>query len=393
MEVYKITAGSEGVEKTKKLRRMEYTSAFRAEDFIAECDSVEEAWIRCAAHSQLDDLDVPTNKTMTKHIYDLRAQGYDRLKEDFAIILRQSEWLKHNNADMECAQYINLKKHVSEGYFGDFEVQKDMQAMMRFAECSYDPRDKESMFRDPQDFDAHIKAADAKAKATGKKVSNKEKNKDLLSLAQLEPQGKPRDEQLRKATKSLGQIAAALVSSKRSMRLFDTVQQIEAHAAASKSNRTTLTCACCGRAVSDLHKFSVLIDCGHLFCKKCLGSMDGQCGSAACQARYNSHEIFCASSFGVAGKKSKTKRFGAKIEKLIKLIKSIPKEEQVLLFVQFDPLRKAIKMAFNESNITFAELRTDSKAASVLNGFQEADVADQDQVLMLDIGGESAAGA
>lgn len=391
-ELYKNTAGAKTI-MHKKRKADNDEDEMRAEDFIADCKGFEEAWVRCAAHFSLAGGDVSAGQTLTSYVISNRHDGYNDLRRSFRKTIRLAEWLSRNNDGETCVQYTSFKQHVLDNRWGDPDVQVDLLQMIEHAENSYHFKDMHKLFQEPEDFIAAMKKIDADVKASGVKISNKEKNKDLLSKVMLQSIGKPRDEQIRKFTKELSQYASRMVASKRGIRLFEVVQDIEQDASMSVLRGPRLACAACGASDLLVGDVSVLAECGHVSCKNCLPTLAGACGAGGCNALFGDHEIFPATAFAIVQDKKRPKRFGTKIERLVELMKAIPADEQVLLFIQFDHLRNIVQKAFDESGITYAELKTDGKAAQTLIDFQEANVEDQDKVLFLDIGGASAAGA
>jgi SNF2 family DNA or RNA helicase len=81
-----------------------------------------------------------------------------------------------------------------------------------------------------------------------------------------------------------------------------------------------------------------------------------------------------------------------KLEKVVNLIKKeIPKEERVLIFVQFPDLMKKVTEAFTEHKIKFLEIKGSASMKSKnLEQFQNGS---EERVLLLNVMDESASGA
>jgi hypothetical protein len=84
--------------------------------------------------------------------------------------------------------------------------------------------------------------------------------------------------------------------------------------------------------------------------------------------------------------------YGRKVQDIIHLIKQIPEEEQILVFVQYNNLMGEVRKALCENDISFASL-TEGKEADVLTDFQNnEDVPTKKKLLLLNLGESSAAG-
>jgi len=85
------------------------------------------------------------------------------------------------------------------------------------------------------------------------------------------------------------------------------------------------------------------------------------------------------------------KHFGMKLEKVVQLIKSRPKEDRTLVFVQFTDLMKKVTDAFDYHKIPFLEIKgTAHQKSKNLELFQNGS---KERVLLLNVTDESASGA
>jgi SNF2 family DNA or RNA helicase len=70
----------------------------------------------------------------------------------------------------------------------------------------------------------------------------------------------------------------------------------------------------------------------------------------------------------------------------------IPKEERVLVFVQFPDLMKKVAAALSDKGVSFLQIQGTANAKSkALDSFQKSD--SKDRVLLLNVMDESASGA
>lgn len=376
----------------------------KKQNLFGDCATPEEALVTCASHFKLENLEDTSSdvRPLTETMRDSRAAHYDTLKEDFTKKLRQAEWLQRNNGGRECQQYNALKVHVADNAFGDTDVQSDLASMIAYAEANYSQAHRRLYYLTQEEFSKEAWAdinQTAKEKKAGVKISDSNRAYKLLkSRPILEEVGARRDEQARKVTKALRKLAAELVSQKRSHRLFETVHQFEELATSLRKDSGAarcLSCDKCGAETQSLQELSGLTKCGHKFCSACIVNLEGDCGSSVCSASYSAHEIFPAVDFAIEdARRGSGKRYGRKIEELVQMIKSIPNDEQVLLFVQFSAMTRVTLAALEVADIKVACLANSNNPAKILTNFQaNDDPRSRVKVLMLNIGDSSAAGS
>jgi len=123
--------------------------------------------------------------------------------------------------------------------------------------------------------------------------------------------------------------------------------------------------------------------------EECVYAQVGQCKAAA-----RVLNIVKADTLGVDDEQrhGKGRHFGMKLEKVVDLIKKrIPRDERVLVFVQFPDLMKKVTEAFTEHKIPFLEIKGSAHAKSKnLEQFQNHS---KERVLLLNVMDESASGA
>lgn len=148
-------------------------------------------------------------------------------------------------------------------------------------------------------------------------------------------------------------------------------------------------------ALKDVCVFST---CGHSGCYECLheSSLDQKCPAAGCFQPGILNVIVRSTSLGeeediknelVAGK-----HWGTKLEQICDLIKSIPKDEKVILFCQFKDLTETVDDALNDKKIPRLRIQGSASAKSkALLSFQNP--KSLERVLVLNVADESASGA
>jgi SNF2 family DNA or RNA helicase len=112
----------------------------------------------------------------------------------------------------------------------------------------------------------------------------------------------------------------------------------------------------------------------------------------ACNAAVRHTNIVKVRSLGIEGELS-SGRFGAKLQKLADLIHSIPRDQRVLVFLQWEDLAGKVSESLSAGKIPHLTLSGSVKhRANTLDRFQSSD-ADTDRVLLLKMNDASAAGS
>lgn len=202
---------------------------------------------------------------------------------------------------------------------------------------------------------------------------------------------------LRILTGHLRVLARELVSRVRALRFLKTVKKLQIWQ--SEEGGEAVQCQSCpeptpARQDPNPSDIRVLGLCGHVACMRCLIRQDrnGHCLVENCKAPAEEHHIHPAEDFN--RKDDLNVRYGAKLDAIIDLIKSIPEADQVLLFVQFEDLMRSVARALDEEDITYyAIYNSQSKNAGEEMDLFQQDVSDQRRkVLVLNPSNESAAG-
>lgn len=196
---------------------------------------------------------------------------------------------------------------------------------------------------------------------------------------------------LREQTHLLRRLAKELVGRVRSLRFFEVVRNLQL-----RGNEATavLQGSECGhhRGLGD-SEMAILSCCGHVACLACMTEAvnNQKCVKAgSCHAPVRHTNIVKVSTLGVEGELS-SGRYGAKLQRLVDLIRSIPKRERVLVFLQWDDLMGKVSEALDAGGIGHVTLAGGVKAkANTLDSFQRGDSA---RVLVLKLNDASAAGS
>jgi len=198
---------------------------------------------------------------------------------------------------------------------------------------------------------------------------------------------------LREQTHLLRRLSKELVARVRSLRFFEVVRKIQR--GGDDSDQTLESSECDHRPSTHPDTpMAVLSCCGHVACLSCmkLAADEQKCvASAKCNAAVRHTNIVKVASLGIEGQLS-SGRYGAKLRTLVDLIHSIPSNERVLVFLQWEDLAHKISEALDDGNIKHVTLSgTVTKRANTLDLFQHGD--DTARVLLLKMNDASAAGS
>lgn len=163
-----------------------------------------------------------------------------------------------------------------------------------------------------------------------------------------------------------------------------------------KSREKKVRCAGCDKSVLRKEQ-AVLLCCGHTGCTSCLKHEASQqkCIVPECSVNVLVNSVVELSTIVTETKDRVSSRYGYKINQLVELIKKkIPKEDRILIFVQFDDLLQTIQQALLDNKIEPLVLTgTAKKRANVINAMQEKMKGNSGRVLLLKATDESASGA
>ncbi|KAI0272498.1 hypothetical protein BC834DRAFT_817628 [Gloeopeniophorella convolvens] len=199
----------------------------------------------------------------------------------------------------------------------------------------------------------------------------------------------------REQTHTIRRLTKELVGRVRSLRYFTIVRDLQKQA----SEPPVISCPECGRDRVPLEEIAILSSCGHGGCyndvkaaadkETCVYARSGQCKAAA-----RVLNIVRGDTLGVDDyeREGKGKHFGMKLEKVMELIKKrIPRDERVLVFVQFPDLMKKVAEALTANKVHFLEIK--GSAAMKSKNLEKFQNDSEERVLLLNVMDESASGA
>ncbi|KZV96801.1 hypothetical protein EXIGLDRAFT_833373 [Exidia glandulosa HHB12029] len=365
---HQLTAQEMTVKRTKK---SESDREKRLGVMIGESSSAEEALLKRAATFDLEE-DADTAMTTCERIVKNRADQQTECVEDLKHKMRKAVELKAKIGKAEeeyLAQFLGFLR--GKGY-GDEEA--DTIARDCWTEVSGESPSK--------------KSAAAAPAAEGKKAKGKGKAKDAGSSAISDLIW-----ELREHTHDMRRVIKELTGRVRSHRYFSAVRDVQR-----AGDDLSVDCAGCGQTGLKAHEVSLLSSCGHMGCRSCVRNLADkeECVHAAsgkCKDSARVSNIVHADTLGADDDVHSGKHYGRKLEMIVDHIKNvIPKDERILVFVQFPDLTKKVAAAFAEHKVKFLEIKGSASMKSKnLEQFQAEGA--KERVLLLNVMDESASGA
>ncbi|KAF2711037.1 hypothetical protein K504DRAFT_532750 [Pleomassaria siparia CBS 279.74] len=185
----------------------------------------------------------------------------------------------------------------------------------------------------------------------------------------------------------------------RSLRYFQSIRCLQL---AQTNNIGTAMSSChkCKNNVAVAQLFLVG-PCGHIGCTTCVGEAieaghGDTCPIVGCQCPALLAAAHKATELGSEDPSTRTgKHYGKKLESIVQLINNIPKDDQVLLFVQFEDLLEKCKEIFADKGVRYYAISSKSgkNASEEMTNFQLHTGASKKKVLILNLADETAAGA
>ena len=200
--------------------------------------------------------------------------------------------------------------------------------------------------------------------------------------------------ELRGFTAHLRGLAVELTSRTRSLRFARGARKLQQwHGDQSEPPR----CKSCKEFIYDPDKISINIRCGHLTCGECIQQKGIQqnglavCAVNGCGEGAESFRLRMAVDLVGDGN---TWEHGSRLGNIIALINSLPEDEQILLFVQFEDVMLNMAEGLEEANISNYALTKSAgrRMVEMMNDFQDNDGEERKRVLLLNPSSETAAG-
>jgi hypothetical protein len=380
----------------------------RTKELLRDSDSPEEALITCASTF---DIGNGSGKGLDScfAVVETRSRQYADLCDTMEKKLKQGAWLLKEYGSED--HYVSWKNSIRSNRFGDLHTMDEIFSMINKAENLREV-DWTEFYSTVTERDAAKKEADAKKKeAAARKKTNakgvagagKEKKCVSIDTRRAKPEGDnakvDADAEFRRVANELIKLTEEIVVSVRSLRLSQSIRDIQNFYTQVRNGQQPSidsSCVSCKKDGMFPDHMSLLSQCGHLVCHNCLTSQqdyEEDCPVRGCNATNQASQYIYPFEFDGEDVANHTGvYYGRKVQDIIHLIKQIPEEEQILVFVQYNNLMGEVRKALCENDISFASL-TEGKEADVLTDFQNnEDVPTKKKLLLLNLGESSAAG-
>ncbi|WVF65980.1 hypothetical protein IAT40_000718 [Kwoniella sp. CBS 6097] len=349
----------------------------RLEEALVDSKTAEEALLKRCCHFTLDltdkTRDAKSAQEACEHITGARSKQLIGCEEDLYRSINEA-------VALHC--YVRNKNG-----FGPPEA--DRQHFQEWVTFSSDPKKHQG---DSEAAERLIKVLAKCGVVNGKVPSAAVGGKQ----AKIEKGAKVEDVkwQLREQSHLLRKLSKELVARVRSLRFFEVVRKLQRNGPEAKL--VLEASACEHKPSTDPNaEMAVLSCCGHVACFPCMSkAADAQrCVKGdECYAAVRHTNIVKVKSLGIEGELS-SGRFGAKLQKLVDLIHSIPKDQRVLVFLQWEDLSGKVSEALKSGKISHVTLSGTVKSrANTLDKFQSSDETEA-RVLLLKMNDASAAGS
>ena len=163
---------------------------------------------------------------------------------------------------------------------------------------------------------------------------------------------------LREHCHLLRRLEKELVGRMRSLRYFEAVRTVQG----CEVEQKLPVCVACGKSMdaSNLSSWAIMSCCGHQGCASCVmaAASNQECLADGCGAAARVTSVIDAASL-VANStvmNAAASRYGTKLGNIVRCIESLPKDDRILIFVQFSDLAKAVAASITESGIRVAKI-------------------------------------
>jgi SNF2 family DNA or RNA helicase len=323
------------------------------EEILQSCDSAEEALIKRAATFDLKG-EHGTAEDACKAVVAVREKQLRATKDDIVRQICKAEGMKAAVWAYSKAFAVEQLKVVKSG-------------LQLFEEWK-----RNGQLLGDNDAQAEMKRLMEKAKSKGPMELN-------WKFIKGDDGNDPLDHQweLREQCHHLRRLQNEFVGRVRSLRYIKAVQELQSH----PSPDGFAMLSCCGHQ----GLYTVLKeDAGHRKCKV-----------KGCEVPVRPEHVVRArdlGNHGSGGNVVMAGKFGTKLTKIMRMLKSLPATERVLVFVQFQDLRNKVREAINEIGIRTGSIEgTARQKMKVLTEFQQEN--SRLRILLLDLAGDSASGA
>ncbi|ODM20657.1 hypothetical protein SI65_03710 [Aspergillus cristatus] len=404
----------------------------RLDEIISNSSSPEEALLkRCSSLALQGRWDYGKPEAVTcETLLAIREKQLDALVHDIRMKFKLAAWV-YCSCDLKYESFQKFVESLIRHDFGDSEVTEKAYPLLKgavfmsrhddwkmfFAELrddgssekvvesqnqsESDASDGDTENKDDENFLPSGSLKKRKTNATGNGVKSSSNQKtgrkkttnskaDKIEQSVLPP--KPRktyeyEVTLREVTSTLRNLIVEWVLRERALRFLRTVRLIQ-------TGTEVPVCDGCDNYPNTLDDGNVLGSCGHAVCAECARDtvLREECAVDGCRGSGKRFNIIKASTLGYDHEDKSATFGGSKLDKLVEIIRGIPKDERALLFIQFPELMEVASKALELAQIKHTVISpTDRRSAQKVEQFQKTSFGDN-RVLILNLGGEMAAG-
>lgn len=333
-------------------------------------------------------------------IIDIRGEQIEELGSHLEMKFRLALWLERNLKG-SCPQFDNLRSLLTNHSLGDETVAQKLQCHLINATRTPTPDDGTEFYRLPEDTEVNNNQRKKPKKGKGNKKPKKtDKQEEDMDDRWVVPTTKEEFiEDLRAVSSNLRKLFDEAISRERALRLLKAMRSFQELKPEDPGLRN---CSTCGYQPPADGNMFILGQCGHVACKACIANAEAseQCIVEFCQGSAQVYHILKTEDLGRDATPTKSTPYGGKkFEELVKLLKDttrIANDEQVILFVQFEQLMNAAKVALKAGGIKHSAISgTGVGGGNTVEEFKKETKKGKTQrpkVLILNLSGETAAG-
>jgi hypothetical protein len=399
----------------EKREKYSHDQRGRVSEIVDSCDTPEQSLIkRSSFYNALPRWssageEIDTADKLVRH----RRRETAKILSELTVQAKAIAWLRDHLGQTD-PRFDALKASLDSNDYGDSDVSLHAQDILDKAVKSYRQNDWKEFWYSTNV--RPVQAASAAADLDGDETQEDEEtadeeevhrgdqvdaNSEYVPLAQRKERTTQSDlralpnaksdaeKELREWTNRFRVNVLALVERKRALRLAESAYMFQ--------DRSIITdCQSCGLSDPRSRKeHSVLGKCGHIVCKDCLAFVlaNNKCSVRDCRAAVDKQYVIPGPHFAMCRTlNNPTPPGGSKVQALVRLLKdecSIPKEDQVILFLQFPDLEETVTAAFQQHDISYVSVGTTGRRGrSKIKTFATHDK----RVAILQLGTENAAG-
>ncbi|KAL4807283.1 hypothetical protein BDV18DRAFT_159502 [Aspergillus unguis] len=396
LELYKQLMQYNGQLRRCNGRGFDSDQAERLDEIILKSSSVEEALLkRCTslAQGRWNDDGKPETATC-ESLIEIREEQLEKLKDELKKKLKLAAWVYCACDENDEKSSFDNFRHMIQRDFGDLSVTNEAYSLLNRAITTSSPDDWTFFFANP-DTDGE----DEEAETNPNETTTKSKNATILPTKPTQAiELKPI---LRNTSTLIRKLVVEWVTRTRALRFLKVVRKIQA------SPQDVPYCDRCQTHPRYLAGINILGSCGHALCPGCTlnTSAKEECVVEGCRGPGKRFNIINALTLGSDTSDSSASNIrdtdidtssrygGTKLDALIDVLRSrVPSTERALLFIQFSDLMDIASKALAAANIEHTVISSADRAGCQKIEQFKKDGLGTNQVLLLNLGGEMAAG-